>query len=98
MHYVYSISISDYYNLPPQDDDMAEVALNLSHYVSSLPPCARPHLELELDWGYKGVETDLYEIAYHMLNWEEDLSAPMGLDVIDIHDITEGIQSLVLQR
>ncbi len=66
--------------------------------VSSLPACARPHLELQLDWGHDGVETDLYAIADHMIKWEEKLASPLGLTDVDIYDITEGIRSLVLQR
>ena len=50
------------------------------------------------DWGHKGVETDLYEVADHMIKWEEMLSAPLGLTEVDIHDITVGMRGLVLQR
>ncbi len=65
----------------------------------SLPPGAHPHLELQLNRGHEGVESDLYEIAEHMLRWEEMLSAPLGLTEVDVHDITKGIHSLVvLQR
>ena len=64
----------------------------------SLPACARPHLELQLDWGHRGVEADLYEIADHMIEWEEKLVVPLGLTDIDVHDINEGIRNLKLQR
>ena len=74
------------------------VLLDFASYVSSLPAYARPHLELQLDWGHEGVETDLCEVAEHMIKWEEKLSAPLGLTEVDIHDITAGIRSLVLQR
>jgi hypothetical protein len=57
--------------------------------LSSLPAPALPHLELQLDSGHKGVETDLYKIADHMLNWEEELSAPMRLAAADISDIKD---------
>ena len=66
--------------------------------MSSLPACARPHLELQLDSDNNGVETDLHEIADHMIRWEEKLSAPLGLTERDVHDITEGIRSIALQR
>ncbi len=66
--------------------------------MSSLPPGARPHLELQLDRGHEGVESDLYEIAEQMLRWVEMLSAPLGLMEVDVHDITKGIHSLVLQH
>jgi hypothetical protein len=55
-------------------------------------------LELELDRGHGGVEKDLYKIADHMLKWEETLSAPLGLTVVDISDITKAIDGPVLQR
>ena len=57
--------------------------------MSSLPACARPHLDLELDHGHEGVDKDLCEIAYHMLDWEENFSTHLGLTDIDIHDIKE---------
>ena len=66
--------------------------------ILSLPPCARPHLERQLDWGNEGVDEDLSEIADHMIKWEEKLSAPLGLTEVDIDDIIEGISSHVLQR
>ena len=53
--------------------------------MSSLPPPARPHLELQLDSGHDGVEKDLHQIAYHMLEWEK-LSAHLGLTAVDISD------------
>ena len=68
-------------------------------YVSFLPACARPHLELELDWGYEGVEKDLSEIADHMLDWEEKLSTHLGLTNVDIHDIKGTYKNVLpLQR
>ncbi len=59
----------------------------VSPYVSSLPPAARPHLELKLDWGHEGVEKDLSKIADHMIGWEEKLSTHLELTRIDIDDI-----------
>ena len=61
-------------------------AADISAYVSSLPPPARPHLELQLDSGHDGVEMDLHQIAEHMLEWEEKLSAHLGLTPVDISD------------
>ena len=58
---------------------------DFSCYVSSLPANARPHLELQLDFGHGGVEKDLYVIASHMLEWE-DISAPLSLTPRDISD------------
>ena len=55
-------------------------------YVSSLPPAALPHLELQLDWDHEGVEKDLCEIAHHMLDWEQQLSTRLGLTPVDISD------------
>ena len=60
-----------------------------SAYVSSLPPPARPHLELQLDSDHDGVEMDLHQIAEHMLKWEEKLSAHLGLTPADIDNIKE---------
>ena len=62
---------------------------DFSAYVSSLPPPARPHLELQLDSGYDGVEKDLHQIADNMLKWEEKLSAHLGLTPADIDNIKE---------
>ena len=49
----------------------------------------QPYLDKVLDWDQKGVDKDLMEIAHHMLGWEEQLSAPLGLTQVDIHDIKE---------
>ena len=68
------------------------------HYVWTLPASARPHLELQLDWGHGGVETDLCEIAHVMLDWEVKLSTHLGLTEVDVYDITRGISNLELQR
>ena len=78
--------------------DFIPLLSDVSSYLSSLPACARPHLELQLDWGHEGVDKDLSEIADHMLDWEEKLSTHLGLTTTDIHDITKGIQNLALQR
>ena len=56
-------------------------------YVSSLPPPSRPHLEREIDYENDGVDKDLNEIAHHMIDWEEELSAHLELTQVDIHDI-----------
>ena len=58
---------------------------DFSYYVSSLPAHARPHLELILDHSHEGVEKDLYEIAKHMLNWEE-MSSYLELTAGDVSD------------
>ena len=55
--------------------------------MSRLPPNARPHLELKLDHDHEGVDKDLYEIAEHMLGWDEQLSTHLKLTEVDIHDI-----------
>ena len=65
--------------LPPITD--------LSSYVSSLPASARPHLELQLDWGHEGVDKDLSEIADHMLHWDGKLSTFLKLTATNVHDI-----------
>ena len=62
---------------------------DFSAYVSSLPPPARLHLELQLDSDHNGVEIDLHQIAEHMLKWEEKLSAHLGLTPADIDNIKE---------
>ena len=68
-------------------------------YVETLPPSARPHLELQLDWGHGDVEKDLSEIANHMLDWEEKLATHLELTPIDIHDIKEAnFSKPILQR
>ena len=70
-----------------------------SSFVSSLPACARPHLEWELDWGHEGVDKDLSEIAHHMLDWEERLATHLELTAVDIHDIrSKHRDSAPLQR
>ena len=66
-------------------------------YLSRLPVDAHLHLEQQLDWGHGGVDRDLNEIADHLLDWEEKLSAPLGLTATDISDI-EAINSRPLQR
>ena len=55
--------------------------------VLSLPACALPYLEKELDWDHEGVDKDLSEIADHMLEWEERLSTSMALTEVEISDI-----------
>ena len=66
--------------------------------MSSLPSSARPHLELEVDWGHGGEDKDLSEIADHMLDWEEKLAVSLGLTEEDVQDITKEIHCLVTQR
>lgn len=71
----------------------------VSDFILSLPPLARAHLELQLDWGHEGVEEDLCVIAGLMLDWEEKLSTNLGLTVIDISDIKDMFPNKpVLQR
>lgn len=55
-------------------------------------------LAKELDWDSGGVDKDLNEIAYHMLDWEKSLSSHMGLTHVDIHDIKAMNSDPVLQR
>jgi len=64
-------------------------APDVASYLSSLPPAARPHLELQLDSGHGGVEKDLCQIADHMLDWEEKLSTHLGLTPVDISDVKD---------
>ena len=66
--------------------------------MAILPASARPHLELQLDWGHGGVETDLCEIAHVMLDWEVKLYSSLGLTKVDVHDIRRGTSNLELQR
>ena len=54
-----------------------------------LPASARPLLKKKLDWDNEGVDRDLIEIAYHMLDWEERLCSHLGLTEVDVHDIKE---------
>ncbi len=78
---------------------MLHVGFDFPAYVSSLPAGARPHLELQLDWGHEGVDFDLNEIADVMLGWEGKLSAHLGLTDVDIHDIKEiNLNKPLLQR
>ena len=55
--------------------------------MSSLPAGVQRYLDEVLDWDQKGVDKDLMKIAHHMLGWEEQLSALLGLTQVDIHDI-----------
>ena len=55
--------------------------------MSSLHATISPHLEKRIDWDHEGVDRDLNEIADHMLDWEEKLSAHLKLTAMDIHDI-----------
>ena len=54
---------------------------------TALPASIRPHLEKLLDWDHDGIDTDLNEIAQHMLDWDEKLSSHLGLTAVDVHDI-----------
>ena len=69
-------------------------------YVSQLPDNTRPYLSKQLDWEHGGVDKDLNEIADHfLLNWEEKISAHLGLTGTDIHDIKNMHQNKpILQR
>ena len=71
---------------------------DFSAYMSSLPPNARPHLELQLDHDNKGVDKDLYKIAEHMLGWDEQLSTHLKLTEVDIYDIKSMHTQPSLQR
>ena len=56
-------------------------------YLSFLSPYVHTFLEKQLDWDHGGVDVNLNEIADHMLDWEDRLSAHLGLTHIDISDI-----------
>ena len=58
-------------------------------YLSFLSPRVHPLLEKQLYWDHGGVDVDLNEIADHMLDWEDRLSAHLGLTRIDINHIKE---------
>ena len=73
-------------------------AADYDWYVSSLPDNALPYLEELLDWDNEGVDKDLFGIAYHMIHWEETLSAHLGLTEVDIDDIQHEWRKPVLQR
>ena len=45
-----------------------------------------PHLEYQLDRD-NDVETDLREIAHHMLDWDSTLATHLKLSNVDIDDI-----------
>lgn len=62
---------------------------DISSYVCSLPACARPHLEWQLDWGHDGVDQDLHQIAHYMIDWEEALIAHLQLTEVDRSDIKD---------
>ena len=52
-----------------------------------------------MDWDHQGMDKDLYEIAYHMLDWEEKLFTHLSLTEVDRHDIKAiHSNSPVLQR
>ena len=54
--------------------------------MSSLPACARPHLELVLDAGNE-VNEDLNTIAAHMSEWKS-VASHLGLTNQDVQEIT----------
>ena len=66
--------------------------------MSSLSANARSHLELKLDYDHDGVDKDLYEIAEHMLGWEEKLHTHLGLTEANVHDIKAVCSTPSLQR
>ena len=66
-------------------------------YKSTLPPHVIPYLKELLDWDHEGVEQDLREIAYHMIDWEGNLATLLELTDVDIHDI-KYINNPELQR
>ena len=66
--------------------------------MATLPANARPHLELQLDWGHGGADIDLCEIAYYMLNWEVKLSTHLGLTEVGVNDIIKCFSDPELQR
>ena len=64
-------------------------APDIDCYLLSLPAPAHHYLDLQLDSGHGGVEKDLHQIAYYMLDWEEKLSSHLELTAVDISDIKE---------
>lgn len=58
-------------------------------YLSTLPAHVHPLLDQELDYDNEGVERDLTEIAKAMSKWEEQLSTPLELTLVDIDDIKD---------
>ena len=67
-------------------------------YVSSLPSSARPYLVRELDWDHEGMDRDLNEISYYLVDWEVKLTTHLELTAIDIAHIKYVYQRPILQR
>ena len=65
--------------------------------MSSLPPAVRPHLKCQLD-SDNDTDTDLREIAYHMLDWDSKLATHLKLTEVDIRDIKDEYSKPELQR
>ena len=73
----------------PCDGTIEPQVLDIQTYLSSLPLSAHPRLELQLDSDHNGVEIDLYQIAHHMVDWEEKLVPYLGLTPVDVSDIKD---------
>ena len=69
-------------------------APDFTAYASRLPAGALSHFEQKLDWDNEGVDSDLNEIAHHLLNWEEKLSTHLRPTAIDIRDIRDILTNL----
>ena len=66
--------------------------------AASYPISATSHLALRLDWD-NDIESDLIEIARHMVDWEEKLCPHLELTHTEIHDIkAKHKDNPVLQR
>lgn len=71
---------------PPCYNKMSfSTAQSYESYVSSLPPAVRPHLEDLLD-SDNDTDTDLREIAHHMVDWDSKLATYLNLTEVDISD------------
>lgn len=70
----------------------------MGEYVATLPPAALEFLDKELDWDHHGVDRHLTEIAEQMIDWEEKLSALLGMTDVDIRDLKAEHPKRVLLR
>lgn len=55
--------------------------------IAVLSATACSWLDEMLDWDHHGVNSDLYSIAEHMVDWEEKLAALLQLTDVEIHDL-----------
>ena len=74
------------------------IGSEFQRYLSQLPVSVFPYLNLPLDWDNE-YDSDLIEIARHLLRWEELLVRPFKLSRADVHAIkTTNQDSAELQR